>query len=475
MKKYGSVIALLLSIVLMLSSCNVIKSNTVQDSSSEVAKAAEITTTLSEATSLPETTTASSSVATTAAPAATQVTTVTTLPETVKITTTVPPAPPAQVTTTEQVVAKMTAPPVTTPIVTAAPLVTTVAPVTAPAPAIQPKLTAIDSTYTHNNLTADQKIVYNKILAAAKARQTLITFDNNPSVETVTQVYSTIYSEEINLQYLADSFKYEGNPVKRMQISFDYPAEVTNSMNAQTEAKANEIISKITPTMTAFDIVKYFHDTIVRSCTYDLNEEFQSTAYGALVKGRATCQGYSHAMALLCNKVGIENAFATGFATEAHMWNMIKLDGNWYNMDVTWDDPDNIETPDLIMYDYFNVTNAELGTRQIYPGLVPLPVATVNQDNYFTHNGLVANSVSEAEQILYNQYINAANNHSRYVNIKFANKQIYDQAYSSLITNQGIFTIQAMANSKATNKFNPESMSLMQNTDVCTFEIIISY
>lgn len=468
-KRFSILFALFLSIVTMLSSCASKESSVAE--SAPLLKEATIATPFSETTTttLPETTTTAqitttAAATTSAAPSQ---------PAVVSITTTPPPAITDKDVTTP-VISQMTAPAVTAPLVTLAPLVTTTAPVTTAEP-IQVRLTPIASTYTYNNLSADKKIVYSKILQAARSCASTVIFDNAPSIETVTDIYSIIYTEEINLQFLSQSFKYGSNPVSKLQISYTYPTDTINSINVQTEAKANEIISQITPTMTAYDIVKYFHDTIIKNCVYDDSAEFASTAYGALVKGRALCQGYSHAMSLLCNKVGIENAYITGYAGEEHMWNMVKLDGDWYNIDVTWDDLDKADRPDFIVYDYFNVTDADLSARQIYPGYVPLPVSTATADNYYVYNGLVANTLADAQQILYNEYINVANANGRYVSLKCANAQVYDQVCQELITNQGIFTIQAQANTQAVNKFNPATLNLIKDGDMFVINFIIIY
>ncbi|HOV40675.1 MAG TPA: transglutaminase domain-containing protein [Oscillospiraceae bacterium] len=335
------------------------------------------------------------------------------------------------------------------------------------------KLSPLNSTYTYNNLSPELKKVYSKILSAAKSFTTQVTFDSPVSLDDITKIYSAIYMEEINLQYLSNSFKYDTSPATRLQISFDYPQSQISRMNEQTEEAANRIIAGITPTMTAFDIVKYFHDTIIKNCTYDANVEFGSTAYGALVNGRALCQGYSHAMALLCNKVGIENAFVTGYAKEDHMWNMVKLNGVWYNIDVTWDDPDKAAYPDLVFYDYFNVTNSDLSARQIYSGYVPLPDAFATDENYFVKNGFLANSLADAQQILFNQIVSAAASGNRYVRVKCANTQVYNEVYQSLITQNGISSIIRQANSQVQNKFNL-SVKLTANSETRVINFILS-
>lgn len=84
------------------------------------------------------------------------------------------------------------------------------------------------------------------------------------------------------------------------------------------------------------------HDYLALHVTYDYSFSPQSyTAYGALIDGKAVCQGYSGAFNLLCEVAGIE-VFAV--ANRTHMWNAVKTDGKTYYYDVTFDDANDILT-----------------------------------------------------------------------------------------------------------------------------------
>jgi hypothetical protein len=64
------------------------------------------------------------------------------------------------------------------------------------------------------------------------------------------------------------------------------------------------------------------------------------TAYGALANGEAVCEGYACAAKLLLNELGILCDIQFGVCTNGggHAWNLVELDGQWYQMDVTWND-----------------------------------------------------------------------------------------------------------------------------------------
>ena len=106
-----------------------------------------------------------------------------------------------------------------------------------------------------------------------------------------------------------------------------------------------------------FEKVWAFHDYLTNNCQYDepaaatpANYPLSYESYGALIYGNATCEGYSKAFKLLCDRAGIPCVIIGGNAGgEAHMWNYVKLDGAWYMVDSTFDDPIGGEP----RYDYF--------------------------------------------------------------------------------------------------------------------------
>ncbi len=62
------------------------------------------------------------------------------------------------------------------------------------------------------------------------------------------------------------------------------------------------------------------------------------TSYGAFVNHNVVCQGYALAFKVLMDRAGIPCCYVKSDAMN-HAWNMVQLDGNWYHVDVTWDDP----------------------------------------------------------------------------------------------------------------------------------------
>lgn len=114
--------------------------------------------------------------------------------------------------------------------------------------------------------------------------------------------------------------------------------------------------------MSEFERVKAFHDYLCETVTYQEYGDAAHTAYGALVNHAAVCEGYTLAMDLLCYFSGIDCEHIFGFSrNQAHSWVHVKVDGNWYNVDTTWDDQEQ-----EISYTYFMVSDDTMRKDHIW-------------------------------------------------------------------------------------------------------------
>ena len=121
----------------------------------------------------------------------------------------------------------------------------------------------------------------------------------------------------------------------------------------------------ITDGMSEFQKVKAIHDYICKNAEYDwgnyVGGTIPDTSYnvtGFLEYGVIVCDGYAKTFKLLCNSAGIECERVTGWgAGGRHAWNQVQIDGKWYNVDVCWDDEDDIMYP--IEYVYFLLSDEQ--------------------------------------------------------------------------------------------------------------------
>ena len=134
----------------------------------------------------------------------------------------------------------------------------------------------------------------------------------------------------------------------------------------------------------------WLHDWLLEQLEYDKTLKW-SSAESALTRGLGTCQSYESAYAKLLTAAGIENS-ETRDTYDGHTWNAMKLDGQWYQTDCTWDDSsDNWYSFDQRRL-YFGLTDelmaiAHPGHSKIYTTDDYKTRSTSLADNYFVRAG----------------------------------------------------------------------------------------
>ena len=167
----------------------------------------------------------------------------------------------------------------------------------------------------------------------------------------------------INATYSLGQNMHDGKYLV-LYTNFDYTA-ITERVKALEQAVAS-LLKEIPGDLDEYNRELIIHDCLVRDTAYaeeaadltDYSYLDAATVYGALVNKRALCGGYSYALKLMLNRVGISSSIVKGIGKDVgHMWNLVRIDDNWYHIDVTWDDPITLTADTLSRYDYFNVTD----------------------------------------------------------------------------------------------------------------------
>lgn len=118
-----------------------------------------------------------------------------------------------------------------------------------------------------------------------------------------------------------------------------YDEQTLKTKQELFDSKVDEYISKIDDSMTDFQKAVILHDELVINCHYvDDTDSKYISAYDAIVEEEANCQGYSEAYAYLLSLVGVKTEIVESSAMY-HIWNKVCIDGVYYNVDLTWDDP----------------------------------------------------------------------------------------------------------------------------------------
>lgn len=184
-----------------------------------------------------------------------------------------------------------------------------------------------------------EEYIYQKLLA----RETEISLSQyGISTLDMMAIFSGVVNDHPDLYYVRTG--YEGYSSGGIMTRI-LPIYINNLDDDAFQTGLKKALSVVRDDMTDLEKAIALHDYLVINCEYDyanyLNNSIPDTsysAYGVLVNGTAVCQGYALAYKLLLNKVGIECYMVSSKAMN-HAWNLIVLDGEYYQVDVTWDDP----------------------------------------------------------------------------------------------------------------------------------------
>lgn len=159
------------------------------------------------------------------------------------------------------------------------------------------------------------------------------------------------YPESFLSNHTEFVYHYNQNGYYQVTFSFSY----LNLSDAQKQAMFDTVDKIVADARTqtggdTVEMLRYFQQELCRRTEYDFaaaksdSDHYPTAyhAYGALMNGKAVCQGYAYAFKLLCDRAQIPCWIVTGtYGSEPHAWNYVWLDGNYYLVDVTWDDSNN--------------------------------------------------------------------------------------------------------------------------------------
>lgn len=337
--------------------------------------------------------------------------------------------------------------------------------------------TIITRPYSYYKLTAEEQAVYDEIYEHAMNLDIEFLFSQSRDIDTIYKVYELLVNEEIELFYLDNKFYYSGNPATKMKLSYTDTKLNIKKKKQDLNTATQEILAKVTSGMSDYDMVKLFHDELIRTCVYDT--EATNNVYGALVDKRTMCKGYSGAFLRLCNLTGIPALSITGSTNEPHMWNMVKIDGEWYHIDLTWDDPDKEGYPEFCRYDYFGLDTATIKKlRTIDNYSYALPEATSDKYNYFVKSKLLADSYEGAKLMVTNELFNCIKEKGYGIQIRCATPELFLEVKSKMLTSakaDGFAILEEVNTASGGGVIETESLYYTADEGTLVIKIFLKY
>ena len=250
------------------------------------------------------------------------------------------------------------------------------------------KHTALKNTdrYLYSILNSKQKEWYRKIDAAVKNLEEKVALDEEVADGTNYYIFYLYAADNPEHFYLGAQIGIEwGGGTANLLLTYsdgtsssglDY-GEMTPELKqsilakkARFDAEVQRIVSTIPAD--APDVVKekLIYDRILIDSSYKQGAVWNSaapdhwSAYGVIINHTGVCESYAEAFHTLCFMVGINCVEIVGTGNgENHKWSAVRLEGEWYMCDITFDDPANGK-PGETRHDYFNLTTAQMQAKK---------------------------------------------------------------------------------------------------------------
>jgi len=252
-----------------------------------------------------------------------------------------------------------------------------------------------------------------------------------------------------------------GDGTKNMDITFYYNCDQVKREQTQklVDAYAADCLQGL-EYLDEYSQVKAVYEYIIHHTVYDY-DYYGQTIEEIIVNRRGVCASYARTTQYLLQQLGFEIITIFGYGhEESHLWNMLKVEGDYYLLDTTWGDPITENDADqTINYTYFLVTTEFMNQDHRVDDVVPLPYCSATSCNYFVREGRYF------EYYDYNRFMDLMRKDTsarQKTMMKFSSREVYDQ-FMSVISDGG--QIYQMFDDLGVSGFNTDACSYFYDQD----------
>ena len=160
------------------------------------------------------------------------------------------------------------------------------------------------------------------------------------SADAISQIYFDILYKHPQLFYVDRRLEYTHTNDKRVIIiepAYLYTGQERRIMAEQYEMLIKDIAEYASAASTVIGQLMLVNDYFCVNFEFDTDDNIHDP-YALLMEKKGVCEAYALAFGAVLNVLGIPNEYVLS-KTMNHAWNMVQVDGEWYHIDVTWNDP----------------------------------------------------------------------------------------------------------------------------------------
>lgn len=230
--------------------------------------------------------------------------------------------------------------------------------------------------YYYNTLSEGQKAIYTSIANAVKNLNNnfkLVGYEYLDETTTNKDIEVALYRfllDHPEVFYINDKYTISTSTSifgTKVNLVFEYLVSSQEELDTKIEKINNaigDVMANVKEDYNEYETELAIHDYLGKNIEYYEYEKIEDipqnchNIYGALVEKKAVCDGFSKSLKLLLERENISTIVVTGnLKNESHAWNKVKLDDNWYNLDLTSDKSIKTDKKSYVIHSYFNITD----------------------------------------------------------------------------------------------------------------------
>lgn len=202
-------------------------------------------------------------------------------------------------------------------------------------------------------------------------------------------------------------------------------------LKVQCDRFMGDMYERVGNRKSTYEICKAVYEYLVTTIDYADDANAQNML-SAMLNKRSVCTGFTKLYQYILNQYGIESVAVTGLTKDgtSHMWNMVKINGEYYYTDLTYATVNS--SNNIINYDYFNVTTKQIETIYEFEAGQILYNCTATDASYYSQTGYIYSTIDEA---LLKKHFGSG----LPTTIKCSNEQCYQDMITYLINEKHIY------------------------------------
>lgn len=311
--------------------------------------------------------------------------------------------------------------------------------------------------YYYNNLPEGLHEIYREMYVHIMMNEDSGDIMSKVNADDFWKAYYAVLADHPEIFWVGSSAQIKESGLTKEVVSYSFettvPTEARASMKENLEAAADGCIMQISADATDYQKIKYVYEYLIDTVEYSSGSADSQNIQSALLYRASVCAGYSKAFQYILNRMGLFCTYVTGIIKDGgdHGWNMVRIGGNYYYVDVTWGDPvfanrmDHIDSGQTKNYNYLCCTEYDLFKTHVPSDAIPLPSCTSDDYNYYKLNGFYYEYFDY--NTIYNALMQSVWNGNSSIVLKFGSQEAYDSAKyelfeGSLLDDPGAYLMQ---------------------------------